>query len=91
MSCGVGRRRGLDFALLRPWCRLAATAPIQPLAWESPYVVGMALKEKKERKKKFLNVGKPKGLHNTVLNKSGTRNVGLDFSFIFLDTYILRV
>ena len=24
------------------WCRLAATAPIQPLAWEPPYAVGAA-------------------------------------------------
>ena len=28
------------------WCRPAATAPIQPLAWESPYAVGAALKKK---------------------------------------------
>src|SRR5512147_2690885 len=32
MSCGVGRRRGLDLALLWLWCRLAAAAPIGPLA-----------------------------------------------------------
>ena len=32
------------------WCRLAAGAPIGPLAWEPPYVVGAALNR---RKKKF--------------------------------------
>ena len=26
------------------WCRLVATAPIQPLAWEPPYAVGAAQK-----------------------------------------------
>ena len=28
---------GLDLALLWLWCRLAAVAPIRPLAWEPPY------------------------------------------------------
>ena len=46
-SCGVGQRRGSDLALLWLWCRLAAAAPIKPLAWELPYAVGVALKEKK--------------------------------------------
>ena len=40
VSCGVGCRRGLDPALLWPWCRLATTTPIRPLAWEPPYAVG---------------------------------------------------
>ena len=31
LSCDIGRRRSLDLALLWPWCRLAATAPILPL------------------------------------------------------------
>ena len=44
MSYGVGRRCGSDPVLL--WCRLAAVAPIQPLAWELPYTVGAALKKK---------------------------------------------
>ena len=34
MSCGVVCRHGSDPALLWLWHRLAATAPIQPLAWE---------------------------------------------------------
>ena len=36
-----------DLAL--PWlqCRLAAIAPIRPLAWEPPYAMGAALKSNK--------------------------------------------
>ena len=37
------------------WCRLAATAPIEPIAWELPYVMGVEkikIKGKKERKGK---------------------------------------
>ena len=43
----VGRGHSLDPALLWLWCRLAATAQIQPLAWELLYV---ALKLKRQRK-----------------------------------------
>ena len=49
MSCGVVHRRGSNLALLWLWYR---SAPIQPLAWEPPYAVGVALKKKKKRKKK---------------------------------------
>ena len=42
MSCGVGRRRGSDPALLWLWRRPVATAPIGPLAWEPPYAAGAA-------------------------------------------------
>ena len=52
MSCGVGRRHGLDPVLLWLWCRPAATALIRPLAWEPPYVAGVALKSKKEKNEK---------------------------------------
>ena len=31
------------------WHRLAATAPIQPLAWELPYAAGVAVKKKKKK------------------------------------------
>ena len=51
MSCGVDCRRGSDPALLWLWYRLAATAPIQPLAWETPYAMGAAL-EKGEKQNK---------------------------------------
>ena len=52
MSYGVGHRRGSDPALLWLRYRPAAVAPIQPLAWESPYASGEALKRKKEKKQK---------------------------------------
>ena len=46
---GVGLVPGLaqwlkDPPLLWLWCRLAAVAPIGPLAWELPYAMGAALK-----------------------------------------------
>jgi len=41
-----------DPALLWLWCRTAAAALIGPLAWETPYTAGMALKRKKKKKKK---------------------------------------
>ena len=40
MSCGVGRRLGLDLVLL--WLWPVAVAPILLLAWEPPYAVGAA-------------------------------------------------
>ena len=52
MSCGVGRRRGLDMALLWPWCRLAAVAPIGSLAWEPPCASGVALKRQTNKQTK---------------------------------------
>ena len=53
MSCGVGRRHGLDLALLWLWPRPAAVAPIRPLAWEPSYAVaGVALKSKNRNENK---------------------------------------
>ena len=43
MSCGAGLRGGLDPTLLRLWHRTAAVAPIRPLAWNPPYITGVAL------------------------------------------------
>ena len=37
--------------LLWLWCRLAAVATNQPLAWEIPYAESMVLKSKKSKKK----------------------------------------
>ena len=51
MSWGVGYRHGSHPALLWLWCRPAATALIQPLAWKPPYAAGVALKDKKKNKK----------------------------------------
>ena len=50
MSYGVGHRRGLDPVLLWFWRGLAATAPIQPLAWETTYASGVALEKAKKTK-----------------------------------------
>ena len=52
MSCGVGCRHGSDPELPRLWCRLAATAQIRPLAWESPYAAGAAQEIAKRQKTK---------------------------------------
>ena len=52
MSCGVGHRSGSDPALLWLWHGPAAIASIRPLAWEPPYAAGVALKDKKTKKKK---------------------------------------
>ena len=52
VSCGVGCRLGQDPALQCLWRRLVATAPITPLAWESPYAVEAALEKAKRPKKK---------------------------------------
>ena len=51
MSCGVGRRQGLDLALLWLWHRSAAVAPTGPLDWEPPCAVTAALKSQKKKKK----------------------------------------
>ena len=39
------RRCSLDPELLWLWCRPAAAAPIQALAWELPYAAGAAVKK----------------------------------------------
>ena len=49
MNSGVGLRLVLDPALLWLWCRPAAAAPIQPLAWEPPYAMALTLKGKKQK------------------------------------------
>ena len=57
MSYGVGCRRGLDPELvwLWLWRRLVATAPIRPLAWESPCAVSEALEKTDKKNPKKLN------------------------------------
>ena len=52
VSCGIGRRHSSDLELLWFWYRPVATALIPPLAWESPYATGAALKKTKEKRKK---------------------------------------
>ena len=41
---------GIAVAMSKP---AAVTAPIRPLAWEPPYVMGAALKRKKKKKKNW--------------------------------------
>ena len=86
MSCGVGRRHGLDLVLLWLWRRPAAVAPIRPLAWELPYASGVALKKKKGKRineppdpltlLRALAEGKvtlnPLGPRDTTLTKKGS-------------------
>jgi len=49
VSCGVGHRLSSDPMVL--WRRPAATMLIQPLAWELPCAVGLALKSKNKQTK----------------------------------------
>ena len=62
VSCGVGCRCGLDLVLLWLWCRPAAAAPIQPLAWEPTYAASSALKKTKKTKNKKTKNPNPKNL-----------------------------
>ena len=43
--CDVGCRCGSDLVLLWLWHRPAAVALIQPIGWEPPHAVGVALKK----------------------------------------------
>ena len=73
MSCGVGHRHGLDLALLWLWCRPVAAAPIIPLAWEPPCVMGAALKRQNTHThtKKFLLTAELASPHRTTPSPSG--------------------
>ena len=53
MSCGVGCRCGLDLALLWPWHRPVATAPIGPLTWELPHASGLTKGRKKKKEEEY--------------------------------------
>ena len=56
VSCGVSHRCSSDLSLLWLWCRPAAIAPIQCLAWEPPYAADAALKTKKKKLLSSLSV-----------------------------------
>ena len=60
MSCGVGCRSGLDPALLWLSRRLAAAAPIRPLAWELPYYA-VEVAQKMAKRKKKVHIEKTSG------------------------------
>ena len=59
MNCDIVCRQGSDSGLLWLWCRLATTAPIQPLAWEPPYAACVALKTNKQTNKNPKKEGWP--------------------------------
>ena len=50
VSYGVGHRCSSDPELLWLWCRPAAVALIQTLAWELPYATDAAIKRKKKER-----------------------------------------
>ena len=52
----------LGSELLWLWRRPAATAPIRPLAWESPYVMGEAQRKKERKEEKSDERDFPSGL-----------------------------
>ena len=72
MSCAVGCRYGSDLVLQWLWHKLTAATPVQPLAWEPPYMASAALKSKKQRKKKK----KAKGISNTRFRVTATESLG---------------
>ena len=61
----------METTLLWLWRRLAAVAPIGPLAWEPPSAVGEALKRPKKKKKKRKSETKSnsKEIRNTLPSK----------------------
>ena len=75
MSCGVGRRLGLDPALLWLSRRPVATALIRPLAWERPCAMGAALKKKDKRPKKKKNDQSLTGCELVVLETSPLKEI----------------
>ena len=62
----MGCRCASDLASLQMWHRLAAVAPLRPLAWEPPHAVGAALKKanKTKQNKKTINKICNEFLHN---------------------------
>ena len=88
MSCGVGRRRGSDLALLWLWRRPAATAP-KPLAWEPPYAVCAALEKDQKKRKKKKKRDKSTSLDVKVLAQRA--NTFLKLKYIFPSQHYKRV
>ena len=59
------------------WCRLAAIAPIGPLAWELPYAAGAVLKKQKkkssrQRRKACVSETDREGKRGRAHERSGT-------------------
>ena len=72
LSCVAGCGCSLDPTLLWLWCRLAAAALIQPLAWEPPCATGVALKmkEREEGRKKRKKEGR-EGEREKTMHRMG--------------------
>ena len=81
MNCGVGCRLGLGPAFLWLWCRLAAAAMFQPLAWEFPYATGAAPQNKKTKKP----LQKPfcRRLTPFISSSINKKNLESDLEFLF--------
>ena len=56
MSYGVGHRCGSDLVSLCLWCKLAAAALTQPLAWEPPHAAVRPLKAKIQKTNEQTNL-----------------------------------
>ena len=84
MSCGVGCRRGFDPALLWLWCRLAAIAPVGPLAWESAYAMGVALENRQRQKKKSIYINELKVIEGISYNHQWLRGLGYSGTSSFI-------
>ena len=69
MSCGVGRRCGLDLALLWLLHRPAAIALIRLLAWELSCAMVVALKSKDKTKQNKTKTKTPKPKTNQTNKK----------------------
>ena len=61
MSCGIGLRCSSDPVLLWLQHRPVPVAPVQPLAWELPYVVGMVPPKKTKKTRNKTNKQKKRG------------------------------
>ena len=59
-SCSIDNRRGSDLVLLWPCGRLAAAAPVKPLAQELPCAAGVAIKKKVVQKNSYDGDGEVK-------------------------------
>ena len=76
----------MDLALLWLWHRLAATAPIQPLAWELPYFAHVPLKRKKnvpgwEESMRVVGTLKNPNEEVTVVKSSSLKPEKLEFTW----------
>ena len=73
-----------DLALLWLWRRLAATAPIRPLAWELPLASGVALKQKSKKKQKQKSVDSSSQLRQERAFPGNNNQSALLYTFHFI-------